>query len=136
MKLRDRIALALVAITLVLVAPALFGLMALRELQGIASQLKVRDTGATAVLGRVNTGLEELDYAHSNYVVLWGTSPDTARYWRVQADSAIREKVVSSEIVVIATPTWIGSSVSARLRKIESTDARSSRSWPGPYRLK
>jgi signal transduction histidine kinase len=90
MKLRVRIVLALLAITLVLAAPAVFGLLALRELQGIAAQLKLRDTGATALLGRVHTGLEELDYVHTNYVVLRITSPDTARYWLGQTELALR----------------------------------------------
>jgi signal transduction histidine kinase len=89
MKLRNRIVFSLLAITLVLAAPAVVGLLALRELQGIAAQLKVRDTGATATLGRVHTGLEELDYAHSNYLVLSVTAPDTALYWLAQTDSAM-----------------------------------------------
>jgi signal transduction histidine kinase len=90
MKLRVRMVLSLLAITLVLAAPAVFGLLALRDLQQIATQLRSRDTGATEVLGRINTGLEELDYAHASYVVLWTTTPDTARIWRTEADSAYR----------------------------------------------
>jgi len=97
MKLRVRVVLSLLAITLVLAAPAVFGLVALSELQQIAAQLKTRDTGATAVLGRVHTGLEEMDYAHSNYVVLWPTTPDTALYWKSQADSSYQRLVADMD---------------------------------------
>lgn len=90
MKLRTRIVLTLLAITGVLIVPAASALLALRELQNVASQLRIRDTEATRILGRIHTGLEELDYAHSNHVVLWNISRDTALYWRAQTDTAAR----------------------------------------------
>jgi signal transduction histidine kinase len=88
MKLRSRFVLTLLAITVVLIVPAVSALFALRELQNVAAQLRIRDTEATAILGRIHTGLEELDYAHSNHVVLWNISRDTALYWRAQTDTA------------------------------------------------
>jgi signal transduction histidine kinase len=93
MKLRTRFGLTLLAITAVLLMPSVSALFALRELQSVASQLRTRDTEATRILGRIHTGLEELDYAHSNHVVLWNISPDTALYWRAQTDSATRRLV-------------------------------------------
>jgi signal transduction histidine kinase len=88
MKLRVRIILTLLVITSVLIAPSVYGLFVLWQLRDVAADLRTRDTGATAVLGRINTGLEEVDYAHSNQVVLWNISRDTALYWRSQTDSA------------------------------------------------
>jgi signal transduction histidine kinase len=90
MNLRTRFVLTLLAITTVLLVPAVSALFGLRELQNVAAQLRTRDTEATRILGRINTGLEELDYAHSNHVVLWNISPDTALYWRARTDTATR----------------------------------------------
>ena len=116
MKLRSRFVLTLLAITAVLIVPAVSALFALRELQNVAAQLRIRDTEATAILGRIHTGLEELDYAHSNHVVLWNISRDTALYWRAQTDSAAAR--VSAALVTLgarprASDAFRGASVRA-----------------------
>jgi len=89
MNLRQRIVLTLVAIAAILVIPAAVGLISLQRLERITSELRVRDTRATAAVGRLESGLEEFRAAQDNYVVLVNLiSPDTAEIWRRQADSA------------------------------------------------
>jgi signal transduction histidine kinase len=88
MRLRTRLVLTLLAITTALLVPAVSALFSLRELRVLTEQLRARDTEATATLGRIRTALEGIDYAHSNHVVLWNISRDTAQYWRTQTDTA------------------------------------------------
>lgn len=70
MRLRQRIVLALLAITVILVAPATYGIAALRELQQIATRLRTRDALGALALGRIQAGLGEAEYQQRVYVAL------------------------------------------------------------------
>jgi signal transduction histidine kinase len=91
MRLRERIVLTLLAITVILAIPAVFGLVQLSTLKSIADQLQSRDTRATQTLGRLRTSLEALQSAEDNYVVLWNISRDTAAIWQRSAASAMAQ---------------------------------------------
>lgn len=68
MKLAQRLMLTLVAITLILVAPALYGLLALRQLQQVAYNLSTRDAVGALALGRLQTAFRELDNTQRIYL--------------------------------------------------------------------
>ncbi|MEX2583584.1 MAG: ATP-binding protein [Gemmatimonadota bacterium] len=61
MKLAHRLMFTLVAITVILVAPAVYGLFALRELRQVAYNLNTRDAVGALTLGRLQTAFRELD---------------------------------------------------------------------------
>src|SRR4051794_6055040 len=88
MKLRERIVITLLAITVLLVIPAIYGFVQLSALQRITLDLRARDTRAAQTLGRLRTSLEELQSAEDNYVVLWNISHDTAVIWQHAAVGA------------------------------------------------
>lgn len=91
MKLRQRVVLTLVAITVILAIPAAYGLIQLGTLQKIANELRTRDTAATETVGRLRTSLERLETAQANHVALWNFSPDTAEIWKGTALAAMNE---------------------------------------------
>lgn len=61
MKLQLRIVLALLAISAILVAPAVYGVGALRELSEIARSLRTRDAVGALALGRLQAALGEVE---------------------------------------------------------------------------
>jgi signal transduction histidine kinase len=61
LKLAQRLMLTMVAITVILVAPAIYGLIALRQLQQVAYNLSTRDAVGALALGRLQTEFRELD---------------------------------------------------------------------------
>lgn len=68
MSLRTRITLTLVGITALLLAPAIYGLLNLRELEDIVRDLQARNAAAILALGRLGTAVEEVDNAQRIYV--------------------------------------------------------------------
>jgi signal transduction histidine kinase len=70
MNLRKRIILSLLAIVAILIVPAAYGLVALRELQGIAQQLRARDAAAALTLGRLQSALGEVEHWQRIYAAL------------------------------------------------------------------
>src|SRR5690606_2795778 len=58
------------------VAPALYGLLALRELQQVAYNLSTRDAVGALALGRLSAAFQELDNAQRLYLAL-GTEPES-----------------------------------------------------------
>lgn len=78
MKLRDRFALTLVAITAILIAPAIYGLFALRTLQEVAVNLRSRDAVGALALGRLQTAFGEVGDAETIYLAL-ATQPGIER---------------------------------------------------------
>ncbi|MEX0912738.1 MAG: ATP-binding protein [Gemmatimonadota bacterium] len=68
MKLAQRLTLTMVAITVLLVAPAIYGLSALRELRQVAYNLSTRDAVGALALGRLQTAFQELDTAQRIYL--------------------------------------------------------------------
>ena len=88
MKLRSRIVLALFALALLLVAPAVLGLFGLRELQQVAQSLRTRDAVGALVLGRLQTSVGEVDHWSRAYLAL-ATSPDERAEARERVDRSI-----------------------------------------------
>jgi signal transduction histidine kinase len=70
MKLRQRIILALIAIAVVLIAPAVYGLFALRTLEGIAQSLRTRDAVGALALGRLQTSFGEVEHWEGVYLAV------------------------------------------------------------------
>ncbi|HEX2095376.1 MAG TPA: HAMP domain-containing sensor histidine kinase [Longimicrobiaceae bacterium] len=75
MRLRLRIVLTLVAIACILVAPAVYGVLALRELQEIVRDLRTRDAVGSLALGRLTTALGEVEYSERIYLALAAQLP-------------------------------------------------------------
>jgi len=90
MRLRQRIVLTLLAITVVLAVPAVYGLVQLSALKRIATELRTRDTRATETVGKLRTSLEALQSAEANYVV-FGTSDARGLPWKEEAQKQLRE---------------------------------------------
>ena len=61
MTLGRRLMFTLVAITVILIAPAVYGLFALRDLRDIADDLSTRDAQGALALGRLQTAFSQLD---------------------------------------------------------------------------
>jgi signal transduction histidine kinase len=77
-KLRDRFALTLVAIAVILVAPAVYGLYLLGELRQVAEHLRSRDAVGALALGRLQTAFGELGDAETIYLAL-ANQPEAER---------------------------------------------------------
>ncbi|HEV2130350.1 MAG TPA: HAMP domain-containing protein, partial [Longimicrobiaceae bacterium] len=98
MTLRTRIALALLAITVVLVAPAIYALTSLSTLGEIARDLRTVHTASLLRLGELQEALGEIENQQRSYYVL-GLSLDAAREGamrrveveRREVDAAIRD---------------------------------------------
>lgn len=91
MRLRERIVTTLLAITVVLGVPAVYGLVQLGALKRIATELRNRDTRATETVGRLRTSLEKLQSAEDYYVVLRNNFGADAAFWQREAQAAMRE---------------------------------------------
>ena len=70
MRLGQRLMLTFVAITVILIAPAVYGLFALRALRQVADNLSTRDAVGALALGRLQTAFSELDNAQRIYLAL------------------------------------------------------------------
>jgi signal transduction histidine kinase len=70
MKLRERFTLTLFGITLILIAPAVYGIFAVRTLNEVAQTLQGRDAIAALNLGRLQTAFGELESSARIYVAL------------------------------------------------------------------
>jgi signal transduction histidine kinase len=81
--LRSRIVLSIVAISVILVVPAVLGLLALREVNSIARDLRTRDAVAGLALGRLQTAIAEVEHWSRVHLALGG-QPGTERdeAWR------------------------------------------------------
>jgi signal transduction histidine kinase len=99
MNLRQRIILSLLAILTILVAPAAFGLGALRELQGIAQQLRARDAAAALTLGRLQAALGEVEHWQRIYVAL-ALAPEEGRGARSRVETHLQR--VDDELATLA----------------------------------
>lgn len=70
MRLATRLMLTLMAITIILIAPAVYGVFALRELQRVAEQLSLRDAAGALTLGRLQSAFQEVDNQQRIYLAL------------------------------------------------------------------
>jgi signal transduction histidine kinase len=68
MKLRNRLVFTFSVITLIAIAPALYGLFALRELRQVAYNLSTRDAVGALALGRLQAAFGEADNAERIYL--------------------------------------------------------------------
>jgi signal transduction histidine kinase len=91
MSLRQRIVLTLVAIACILVAPAIYGVWSLRELRGVAYDLRTRDTAGSLALGRLQTALGEVEYSVRISLALQALFPEEAGEAREQTQSTIAD---------------------------------------------
>ncbi len=91
MRLGNRITLALLVIVVTLSAPALYGLFALRDLAGIARNLRTRDAVGALALGRLQQAFGEVEHRQRVYVALGGTaSPAERQEARAQVEASIQ----------------------------------------------
>jgi signal transduction histidine kinase len=74
--LTRRIALSLVAITILLVIPTVYGLVALRDLHQIAQEIRTRDAEGALVLGRLQTALADAENWERVYTALRAEATD------------------------------------------------------------
>jgi signal transduction histidine kinase len=101
MSLRQRILVTFLAITAILVVPAAYGIVALRDLREIARDLQTRDANALLALGRVQGSIKDLELAHATFIVV-PEAPQIARVDTLIARSeaqldALGERPGSSE---------------------------------------
>lgn len=89
MSLRQRIVLTLVAISCILVAPAVYGVWSLRELQQVARNLRVRDAEGSLALGRLQSALGEVEYSVRIGLALQALFPDEAADARRQTEATL-----------------------------------------------
>src|SRR5690606_24757750 len=74
MNLRERLVLTFLAMTLILIVPAVNGLFALRNLRELAYNLSTRDAVGALALGRLQAAFEEAENRERIYLALAGTS--------------------------------------------------------------
>jgi len=75
MSLRQRIVLTLIAISCILVAPAVYGVWSLRALQDVARNLRFRAAEASLTLGRLQRALADVEYAERVYLAFPSEEP-------------------------------------------------------------
>lgn len=86
MSVHSRLLLTWVAVAGVLLAPGVYALQRVAELRDIASTLGVEHRNAYLALGRVQTGVAELDQLQVSYVAL-GTPERRQRMWQILEES-------------------------------------------------
>jgi signal transduction histidine kinase len=94
-KLRDRFALTLVAVAVILVAPAVYGLVEISALRDVAVNLRFRDAVGALALGRLQTAFGEVGDAATIYLALGnqpGVERDEARRRMATAASHVDEE--------------------------------------------
>jgi CHASE3 domain sensor protein len=70
MRLRQRLVFTFLVITLIVIAPAIWGLFALRELREVAYNLSTRDAVGALTLGRLQTAFGEVENSQRIYLAL------------------------------------------------------------------
>jgi signal transduction histidine kinase len=113
-KLRDRFALTLVAVAVILVAPAGYGLYLLSELREVAVSLRFRDAVGALALGRLQTAFGEVGDAETIYLAL-GNQPGAERdEARRRLEAAARR--VEQELETLADGGYAGAVGPAQLQ--------------------
>lgn len=109
MRLRRRLVLTFLGLTVILVAPSIWGLFALRELRQITHQLNTRDAVGALTLGRLQTAFTEVDNAQRIYLAL-GTPEARERVEagsrRVSAELSRLSEGGYQEVVAPAMAQW------------------------------
>ncbi|MGH7459351.1 MAG: ATP-binding protein [Longimicrobiaceae bacterium] len=88
MKLGTRIGLSLLAMAALLVIPTVYGILALREVSGIA-RLQTRDAEGAMVLGRIRYALAEVESWERIYAALAAQTPDERSNAAARVDEAV-----------------------------------------------
>ncbi len=93
MTLRDRIVVSLLAIAVLLVLPAIYGLFALRELRQVAQDLRARDAVSALAVGRLQTAYGETENWERIYLALATQDPAD----RAEAKARVASNVERAE---------------------------------------
>jgi signal transduction histidine kinase len=92
-RLAQRLMLSLVAITVILVVPAVLALASLRELRQVAYNLSTRDAVGALALGRLQTAFRELDNAQRIYLAFGNDASGRTSAMERVADAAASVEV-------------------------------------------
>jgi signal transduction histidine kinase len=112
MTLRTRLTLTVVAVTVLLVAPALYGVSRLARVSELASRLREQHGAAYQALGGLQTRLTELDRQLRAYVAI----PDSA----VREETLLQVDSLRARLVDLAAARYVDAALSAgeRLQRI------------------
>ncbi len=109
MRLRQRLVLTFILLSIILLAPSVWSLFALRELRQITYELSTRDAVGALTLGRLQTAFSEVDNAQRIYLAL--ATPEARE--RVEAGSARVSQELTrlsqggyEEVVAPAAAAW------------------------------
>jgi signal transduction histidine kinase len=133
MSLRLRILLTLLAITVILALPTAYGLSALRELRGIAHDLRTRDAESSLALGRLQTALKEVENSNRIYVAVGSQTPDAVRMGaeldagmeRVERQLDVLARSGYREPTAQARATWNATKQAIRRNQAQADSGRS-----------
>lgn len=128
MRLQLRIVLALLAISVILVAPAVYGVGALRELSEIARSLRTRDAVGALALGRLQAALGEVENRQRIFLaVAEGFSAPEREAARAQVERRADEVAVQLRRLAGAGYTGEISPALARWRELRGAIAEEQR---------
>jgi signal transduction histidine kinase len=121
MTLRSRIALALLVIAVVLVAPAVYSLSRLSQLQGLATQLRERDAAGALALVRLRGAFQDVSRRHATYLpfivtnlTVTGLELTADEYANLQRELQTGEARVSAQLDSIAVAGYEAEAEAAR----------------------
>jgi signal transduction histidine kinase len=114
MTLRTRIALALLVITVVLVAPAIYSSTMLGEVRDIARELRARDAAGALALGRLQAEFREVARLHLNYSPLALTGAAETELAQMRSAIASHSAAVNAQLDNLAAVGYSGAAEPAR----------------------
>jgi signal transduction histidine kinase len=120
MTLRTRISLSLVVIVVILAAPAVYGLFTLRELRGIAQDLRARDAVSALALGRLQTAFGEIEHWQRIFLALAGSPVDDRADARQRVETNIRRFEIELERLRLAGYGVATADARARWEELQS----------------
>jgi len=92
MSVRTRLVLALGLVAVLLVGPAIYGIVHLREVRDIALELQGRDAAASVAVGRLEAALGQLDWSERSYIAVQGEASRRGMYAALDsARGAVRD---------------------------------------------
>ncbi len=96
MTVRVRLILTLLAIALVLILPALYGLGRLRELRDITFELTGRHAAASVALGSLQTAIADLDHFERSYIAAPAEASREAMWRALEAATTAHDRLVEA----------------------------------------
>jgi signal transduction histidine kinase len=125
MRLRQRLVLTFLLLSVILLAPSVWSLFALRELRQITYELSTRDAVGALTLGRLQTSFSEVDNAQRIYLAL--ATPEARARVSTSSQRVTEELTRLSEggyqsVVAPATAAWdrVQSAISEEQRLVEA----------------